>query len=157
MAIIVEDGTGVTGANSYVSTTTLTTFATARSVTLTAGAETLLIQAMDYIESQRYKGLKVGYTQVLQWPRYDVYIDGYYATPTDIPQQLKDALCHAAIAVDQGTDLLQDASRTTSMEKVGDLEVHYAPGSLSSPINVKIQNALYKLLDGGGSIRVGKG
>lgn len=152
MSLIIEDGTGVTNANSYVSTTTLTTFATARGVTLTGGAESLLVRAMDYIEGLNYKGLKKGYTQLLQWPRYDVYIDGYYSDPNAIPQQLKDGQCHVAIAIDQGTDLLVDAPRKTSMEKIGDLEVQYSAGSPASVTNVKIQNALWKLLKGGGLV-----
>ncbi len=158
MTITVEDGTVVTGANSYVSTTTLTAFATARSVTLVAGAETLLIQAMDYIESLVYKGLKKGYSQVLQWPRYDVYIDGYYADPSVIPQQLKDGLCQVAIAIDQGVDLMQDQARTTTMEKVGEIEVQYAQGGASTVYSRKIRTTLWKLLAVGGSgLTVSKG
>ena len=156
MALIVEDGTGVTSANSYVSTTTLTTFATARSYTLVSGAETLLVQAMDYLESLSYKGLKKGYSQYLQWPRYDVYIDGYYVDSNIIPQQLKDAQCQVAIAIDQGTDMMQDIVRQVTREKVGDLEVQYATGSVNSTTNIKIRSALWKILENGGGLRVTK-
>lgn len=158
MAIIVEDGSIVTGANSYVSVADLTTFATARGVTLVDDEEMLLIKAMDYIEQLAYKGVKRTRDQGLQWPRVDVYIDGYYFDSDEIPQQLKDGLCHAAIAIDEGNDPLADEVRKTIREKVGDLEVEYAPGSVSAVYNKKILNVLNKLLEGGGSgmIKVSK-
>ncbi len=147
MAIVVEDGTIVEGANSYVSTTELTAFASARSITLTAGAETLLIQAMDYIESLSYQGAKRNFTdQPLQWPRVNVYIDGWYNSVDHIPQQLKDGLCHVAIAIDEGNGPDADVPRFTRSERVGDLEVVYASGAPSTPINQKIHNSLWKLL-----------
>lgn len=151
MTLIVEDGSVVTNANSYVTTTELTNFATARSVTLTAGAETLLVQAMDYLESLAFKGIKLRYDQALQWPRSQVYIDGWYNNPSDIPQQLKDGQMHVAIAIDQGNGPDADIIRSVSSEKVGELEVKYANSSASATINIKLQNALYKLLDNGGS------
>ena len=158
MTIIVEDGTIVAGANSYVTTTELTTFATARSITLVAGAETLLIQAMDYIESLQYKGGKRTQDQVLQWPRVDVYIDGYYFSSESIPQQLKDGLCHYAIAVDQGTDSLQDVTRQTTTETVGEISVQYKASSVSATTNIKVAATMYKLLESGslGGIKVSK-
>lgn len=148
--IVVEDGSVVSGANSYVNEATLTAFATARGYTLVDDEEVLLIQAMDYIESLSYKGVKRTSTQPLQWPRVDVYIDGYYLNSDTIPQQLKDGLCQTAIAIDQGYGPQVDVPRTTTMERVGDLEVQYAPGGPTRTINVKIKSALWKLLEGGG-------
>ena len=158
MAIIVEDGTVVTGANSYTSTAGLTTFATARGVTLVTDAEQLLIEAMDFLENLGFKGMKSLITQPLQWPRLNVCIDGYYVNSNSIPQQLIDGLCHIAIAIDQDTDFMQDAVRTTTMEKVGDLEIQYSPGSAAAPYNKKIMHVLAKVLDNGsnGGIRVSK-
>lgn len=158
MAIIVEDGSIVTGANSYVSTTDFTAFATARGVTLVEDEEILLIKAMDYIEQLNYKGVKRTRDQALQWPRVDVYIDGYYFDSDDIPQQLIDGLCQTAIAIDEGNDPLADQVRKTIREKVGDLEVEYAQSSVSAVANKKILNMLNKLLDGGGTgtIKVSK-
>lgn len=156
MSIIVEDGTGVANANSYISEADLTTFATARGVTLTTSTETLLIKAMDYIEAFSFKGIKKERDQALQWPRLEVYIDGYYWDSDEIPQELKDALCHTAIAIDQSNDPLQDMPRQTVAEKVGEIEVHYSPGSSSVARNIRILNAIRKLLRGGGT-RVSKG
>lgn len=158
MAIVVEDGTIVTGANSYVSGAELTSFATARGVTLVSGTEELLIKAMDYIEALQYKGVKYTQAQALQWPRADVYVDSYYLAVTSIPTDLKNGLMHCAIAIDEGNDPLQDAPRATTKEKIGEIEVEYKAGAAATVINKKVKNALWKLLvAGGGNMMVGKG
>ncbi len=151
MTLVVEDGSIISGADSYISTADFTAYAAARSYTLIAGAETLLIQAMDYLESLKYKGVKSTISQPLQWPRINVYIDGYYFPSNEIPQDLIDAQCEVAMAIDAGNGPLADVARQTIREKVGPLDVEYAPGSAPYVINKKIQNKLWKLLAGGGN------
>lgn len=151
MTITVETGAIVTNANSYISTADFTTYATARGYSLVSGAETLLIQAMDYLESQRFIGVKYTEDQALQWPRSGAYIDGYLFAYDDIPQQLINAQCEIAMAIDAGNGPLEDISKQTKREKVGPLEVEYATGAAPFTINRKITNALWKLLLGGGS------
>lgn len=161
MAIIVEDGNIIANANSYVSELELTNFATARNITLVLTAEQLLIQAMDYIESLLYQGVKRTRGQGLQWPRMGVVIDGYIIDSITIPQELRNGLMQTALAIDSGVGPQVNTVRQTIVEKVGDLEVHYAPGSTNSERSVKIMSALYKLLLSGGAgsnvIRVSKG
>lgn len=153
MTIIVEDGTGITNANSYVTEAELSAFASARAVTLSADytTEQLLILAMDYIESLKYKGYKVLSTQALQWPRTQVYIDAYYNDDDNIPDELKNGLMQVAIAIDSGNNPQQNIPRKTIREKVGELEVQYAPGSVSVVTDKKIMSFLYKLLANGGA------
>ncbi len=159
--LIVEDGSIVSGANSYVSEAELMAFASARNITLVGEEEVLLTQAMDYIETLAYKGIKSTSNQDLQWPRAYVYIDSYYVRNDDIPKELKNGLMQCAISIDQGTGPQVDVVRKTIREKVGDLEVEYANDSVTSTMNVKIRSALWKLLaaGGGGSniINVNKG
>lgn len=160
MTLTVEDGSLVANANSYISATDFTTYATARSYTLVSGAETLLIQAMDYLESQLFIGKKYTETQALQWPRDGAYIDGYLFAYDDIPQELINAQCEIAIAIDQGNGPLIDVERKTIMKKVGPIEVQYASGSAPFTVNRKIRNALWKLLAagaGGNNINVNRG
>ncbi len=126
MTIIVEDGTNVSGANSYVSADDLTAFSLARGITVVGNAEQLLIQAMDYIETQQYQGSKVLFTQGLQWPRVNVWIDGWYNNITNIPKELKNGQMETAIAIDQGNAPDADVERFAIREKVGELEVEYA-------------------------------
>lgn len=151
MTLIVEDGTNVTGANSYVSVADLTSFVAARGITLSGDPEELLTQAMDYIETLQFQGTKLLFTQGLQWPRVNVWIDGWYNNADNIPKELKNGQIQVAIAIDQGNAPDADIPRYTDSEKVGDIEVHYAAGAPSTPVNVKVHNALYKLLAGGGA------
>jgi hypothetical protein len=154
MTIIVEDGTGVTGANSYVSEATLTTYATARGTTIpTADREMYLILAMDYLESLQFIGIKKfpTPTQILQWPRYDVVIDTYYVTANTLPPELIKVQCEIALAIYNGNNPLQDRPRHVISEKVGTIEVHYSQGSSSIVLPVKITALLWKLVGGGGT------
>lgn len=158
MSVIVETGTGNILATSYVSEADLSTYASARGITLVGNTTSLLIQAMDYLEAQQYIGLKVkdNLTQVLQWPRSYVLIDGWYTPFNTIPYQLPKAQCAIACAIDAGNGPLIDLPRRTKSEKVGDLEVVYANGSPALVINRIIANELHKLLINGGGIVVSK-
>lgn len=145
--IVVEDGSQVVGANSYVSEAELSTYATDRGVTISGTAAVLLIEAMDYVESLDFLGYKLTDTQALQWPRADVRKDKIYWYDTDeIPQRLKDGLCEVALAVDAGNSPIADVERTTIMEKVGDLQVQYKPGSSANTVVKKIGTKLNPLL-----------
>lgn len=147
--IVVEDGTIVTGANSYLSEADLTTYATDRGITLSGTTAVLLIQAMDYIESQPFKGTKSTSGQSLQWPRYGVWVDSYYVESTTIPQLLKDALAEIAIGIYGGNNPLANEDRETIREKVGDIEVEYSPGARAKTYLAAAETKLKKLLRGG--------
>lgn len=159
MTIVVEDGSIVAGANSYVSAADLTAYATTRGITLITDPDQLLIKAMDYIESLSYKGTKQTRNQPLEWPRYNVFIDGYYVQTSFIPQQLKNGEMETAIAIDQSEDPLATSPRQTVREKVDVIEVEYSQGAAALPYNKRITNALWKLLtngNGGNQVVVGK-
>lgn len=150
--IIVEDGSQVAGANSYMTEAELVTYAADRGVTLTGDTSVLLIQAMDYIEGLNFKGYKTIVDQNLEWPRSYVVIDGWNEVDSDeIPQALKNGLAATAIAIDQGNSPLQVYQRSTVREKVDVLEVEYQAGSSSQNIDPNISNALKDLLRSGGS------
>jgi len=156
MSLTVETGAIVANANSYVSTTDFTTYATARGVTLTSGAETLLVQAMDYIESLSYIGTKYTAAQGLQWPRSNVYIDGYLFAYNDIPQELINAQMQVAMAIDVGNGPLVTVARSTKRERVGELEVEYMDGAASTSTVRAINAMLWKLLASGFGFKVTK-
>lgn len=150
MAIVVEDGTTVAGANSYVTEAELTTYATARGITLTTDTEQLLIRAMDYVEGLQFKGIKRTRDQGLQWPRVDVVVDSYLIDADEIPLLLQEGQMEAAMAVDDSQDQLADIPRRQKSATVGPISVEYEPGS-STDIVRKISNKLYKLLAGAGN------
>ena len=148
--IIVENGTVVAGANSYVSEADLTAYASDRGVTLTAATDVLIIKAMDYIESLSFIGDKHTEAQPLQWPRDEVYIDRYYIERETIPKELKNGVYTAALAIDAELDPLRIIERATKREKVDVIEVEYMDSAASQTIVRTISSALYKILRPGG-------
>ena len=149
--IIVEDGTVVAGANSYVTEAELATYATDRGVTLTAATDVLLIKAMDYIESLSFTGTKFSEGQPLQWPRSNVYIDGFYFVPTIIPPALQTGQIATALAIDSDNGPLATVGRSTKREKVDVIEVEYMSSAAAQPIVKTINAAMRKILVSGGS------
>jgi hypothetical protein len=147
MTIIVEDGSIVANADSYVSVANYTTWADARGIEYDSSVlETQILRAMDYIETLRFIGQKSTKAQPLQFPRVGVVVDGYELDYDEIPDQLKKAVYESIKAESDGNSQLANVERTTSREKVGEIEVQYAPNSNSSVSVVAINKALYKLL-----------
>lgn len=136
MALVIEDGSVVTGANSYVTLAEALAYAEARdsSADVTEGR---LIDAMDYLESLRaeYQGYKVSGGQPLQWPRVGVVVDDYPIGDDTIPQCLKDAQCQ--LAMDAATvKLLPTGDRREVLSEsyaMGVVSKTYASGVGGSP------------------------
>lgn len=159
MTIVVEDGTGPTNANSYVSVAELQSFAHDRSVTLPGSAEQcepLLIQAMDWIEAQEanFIGVREFASQALSWPRIECY------ESLGVPIGVKKAQMFAALDVHAGVSLLPTvttASKVTS-EKIGDIAVSYKVADNSTPRLVAASSYLNQyLVNAFGQFRVNRG
>jgi hypothetical protein len=129
MTIIIEDGSVVAGSNSYASASQLSAYAVARNVTVTGTDTVLLTRAMDYIESLKFIGDKSTAEQPLQWPRLTVYIDGYYFRSDSIPSLLIQAQIEVALAIDAGSDPLSNIAREKRREKIGPIDIEYAPSA----------------------------
>lgn len=138
MALVIEDGSIVAGADSFATVAELRAYATKRGASVPAddaACEVLLIKGCDYISAQepRFTGSRVSADQALPFPRYGLTVNGY-AFPFDaIPEQVKSAQMALAIEA-QTNDLMPtrlpgDAGAITA-EKVGPLEVQYA-----NPVN----------------------
>lgn len=164
MSLVVEDGTGLPDAESYVSVAELRTYATRRGQQLPAddsGCEALLIQAVDFLQTLRWKGSKTTTTQRLKWPRQDVWTDDY--GPIDkntIPQELKDAQCTLAI-IAQTIPLMPNAQANSkggiqSESVYGAVARTYFKSSLaeSRPYLPQVNSLLSDLLEGGLGIGV---
>lgn len=101
MALIVEDGTNVANAESYVSEADADTYHTAYgnptawSGATSANKEAALRTATRYLDAKyrlRWKGARTNGTQILAWPRADVVdFDDFDLASNVIPQKLKDA------------------------------------------------------------------
>ena len=121
--MIPEDGTGLAGANAYVSVEFADEYFSARGnqpwVGLdNAAKEAAIIKATDYLEAvygEKWRGEKLKADQALAFPR----------KPFGMPAKFKSAVCELAIRANAG-ELLSDVERLTTKEKVGSIEVEYA-------------------------------
>src|SRR5215217_1646289 len=133
MALIVEDGTGVPGANTYVSRAAFIVYAADRGITIAndANADALLYKAMDYLLlfEGRWKGVRTSSTQSLAWARKQVYLDNVLFPDNEIPAQLVRAQAELGLQVQSGINLLPTLSGQTAFvtrEKVDVIETEYS-------------------------------
>jgi len=121
MALVIEDGQGLSNSESYVDVDYVNAYFLKRGNTewdSITNKESRIVLAMDFIENNyTYIGTKLVSTQSLSFPRL---ING----ETVYPIAIKNALCELALKANSG-DLLQDTGKTTIREKVGTLEVEY--------------------------------
>ena len=148
MSLIIEDGTIVAGAESFVTVAEARDWAAKRGVTLSATdsvVEVLLRKAADFLQSiePQYKGYRVDTTQVLAWPRQQVYLFGNKTAiaTTYIPQQLKDAQCQ--LAVDASTrDLQPTGDGRQVIEKTVDVLTTRYSDTKSSSVTPALNKAM---------------
>lgn len=145
MALTVEDGTGKSDADSYVDEADFTAYLAKYEKTVTGTKETLLLQAMQYLESKRYRGVKKTQAQALQFPRYDVVVDGYLLASDEIPVNLKNAQMENALAIDGGENPMDNQDRVVKREKIGVLETEYATDGRSTTYLKTVESLLSKL------------
>lgn len=124
MALIIEDGSIVNGAQSFVTAAELVTYADLRGLTYPSTEseqEQILVKAVDYLFSveDQMKGYRVNSEQDLPYPRECVYLNGFLVADDTIPDQLKYAQIEAALAA-QTIDLLTNSTyeniQTASLE-----------------------------------------
>jgi hypothetical protein len=167
MPLIVENGSIVPGANTYVSRTDLIAYGAARGVTIpdADASDVHLVKGMDYLALSAYnwKGEQVEPDQPLAWPRKGVYVTGSNtALPSDaIPPALVKAQCELALAAISGITLIPNttlADGFITREKVDVIETEYSEavalatlGSL--PILPSVNALLAGLIDYGGRVR----
>tara|TARA_R110000796_G_scaffold148262_3_gene265114 strand:- start:2970 stop:3461 length:492 start_codon:yes stop_codon:yes gene_type:complete len=133
MTLIVEDGTIVLGANTYVSDANYQSYATARGYTIGATEqlrEIELTKAIDYLESMRdrYKGTKVQRDQPLQFPRVSLFIDGYQTDSNTIPEELKKAQMELAFLSISFNLSPSGTYQNVQSQQLGTLSVSYFNG-----------------------------
>jgi len=133
MAVIVEDGTGVAGANSYVTRADFIAYGLTLGYTIqdNSGTDVELVKAAEYISEHEANmiGVRSARDQALPWPRYGVMINGWAWASNEIPDVVKECQMHFAIDVHNGYDLWNRAANPNliaSKKKVDVLEVEYA-------------------------------
>lgn len=147
MALIVEDGTGLTNAESYLSVVDATAYHTKMgnsaawaAVGIESVQEAMLRRATNYLRSRYYamwQGTPIAPFQRLDWPRWGVPTrNGYNAIASnEVPEEVKDACAELALKAST-TELMPDSNQAIKREKIGLIEVEYdqysAPPSFSS-------------------------
>ena len=136
------------GVDSYVDELQLQAYADARGIALTGDLSVLLINSMDYIESQSYKGYKTDETQPLEWPRTGVYVDRRYLDPTVVPADIEKAQMQGAVEISNGGDLNASIQpRVTEETIVGAVSVKYSDKGNQTTIYTKVDTLLSKYKD----------
>lgn len=131
MPVTVEDGTVVPNASSFVTEQEFIDFALARGVTVPSDkASTHLVLATDAIGmlEDRMPGTRTSTDQVLAFPRTDFYIGDTEYTENAIPNEVRLAELHAALASFNGIELMPVAQNGKILirKKIGPIEKEYA-------------------------------
>lgn len=124
MSLTVEDGSVVSGADSYLSQADCDAYNLAHNADATWIAASsdekdqalrLATQYLDNKYRNRWKGVRVQQTQSLAWPRAAVIdYDGYEFDSDDLPTVLEDACAECAILFASSTDMLPDIAPASS-------------------------------------------
>ncbi len=155
MVLTVEDGTGLSGANVYVSVAEANAYFSDRNNTVWAGKttpekEAAILYATSFLDAQFYW---LGYIklidQALGWPRLLVYDrEGRPITFNAVPRKVKDATCELALEA-LSKPLTPSLARggDVKRQKVASLEIEYfdrASSQRTFPILRQILKGLYK-------------
>ena len=108
MALIIEDGSQVANANSYVNDAEYTAYATLKGLTVGETAEIReleLLRAIDYLQGfeSSMQGTRASSTQGVSFPRYNVVLYSYLLASDFIPKELKNSQFEAAAYAHTGT------------------------------------------------------
>jgi hypothetical protein len=157
LSIVVEDGTGLDNADSYVDTAFVRSYASKRGVALPVSDDDLipfLIQAMDYIESfaDQFIGIPTTTTQALSWPRSNVTVNWIITPNNVVPDKIKQAQAAAAIVASTGTSLMPvESGQFIVSEKIGPLETHYSETrSMGQPSMPQVEALLSRYITSNG-------
>ena len=158
--LIVEDGSIVADANSYIDYDYAENYHTLRGNSAWAAGDSTqkqyaiirATQAIDSIYKGKWKGNPTEYgTQELEWPRQDVEVNGTELDDDLIPTALKKAVCEAALR-----ELASANSMTPDLDRGGEIkrvkadtvEVEYMDGANSTTTFTAIDGLLTDLVTG---------
>jgi hypothetical protein len=160
MSLIVEDGTGVAGAESYVTLVVADAYFDARThlalfttwdAATDAKKEGALREASAYLDAKYgayYKGLTAGAVQGLLWPRTGAADSAGFALQP-VPSELQRASCElAARALSE--PLASDDARGGKVKrlKAGSVEIEYADGAPVVTVYGIVDGIMEPLLNG---------
>lgn len=151
-ALVIEDGSGVAGANAYLSLDDCAAYCLARGLTFvtspSSDGEASIIRATAAIDG-RYRGVFPGYRthgrgQSVEWPRLAAYdSEGWLINGDEVPQEILDATCEAAVR-----ELAEPGSMMPDLERGGAIQSLKA-GSVAIVYGANADNrTTFTLIDG---------
>ena len=151
MTLIVEDGTGISNADTYVSISDHVAYAALYGITkTTTQAEIDLRKAMDFIEdpNKRYKGDKKYDSSIntLQFPRDNMrvnYSNIDYTTSLSMVSKLENEV---ALSIGNGVDPTAVQGRAIKTQTLGPLSQTFEDNASNTSYNPKIDMYLQPLL-----------
>lgn len=158
MALIVEDGSIVEGAESYITVADATTYFEARgnaawsALASDTVREQVLRKATDYMLGRYgllWKGDRVSELQALDWPRSAAYANGYLIDSGEVPLKVQHACAELAVRASAG-DLSPDVGAQVKSETVGPISVTYADGARQTEAYKAVDAMLSAYLKSGG-------
>lgn len=172
MALVVEDGTAKSDAESYVSVADCQSYfelrgtdnwsGLAASPDPTAAKEEFLRLATEYIDqcyAELFKGYRVSADQALAWPRECVDVDGVTLASDALPVALVRATCEAAKLIAGGEDMAPTLERgnriKTKTETVGPISqrIAYADDAPVTNVYTSVHRYMKQLLDSSAAVR----
>lgn len=149
--LIIEDGSIVVDANSFVTDEEFKAYANIEGSTVPAtqpDREALLIAAMKYIvaEECRYKGCRVSAEQELPFPRKLMVVNNFYIDSNVIHKNVKKAQMELALQAASSDLFLTGQTQDIASEKLGELQVDYFSGGSSALIRTDTADVFLKPL-----------
>lgn len=153
--LIVEDGTGLTTANAYVTVAEADAYFAADASWADVEdslKETYIMQAtqaVDLLFGERYMSYPSKYDQALLFPRVGFYnTQKQYIASNEVPKRLKNAVCEVAKVAQLGGNILPDRSLASTLisrsEELDGLKRSYTFAKDASPSNETLQG-FYKV------------
>ncbi len=158
MAFILEDGSGVAGANSYISEDAFDNYCEDHGITPADGdTEAAAIRgtaAIDATYRGRFPGYKIKYReQGLEWPRTVAYDnDGNLIVADQVPIEIIHATCEATIREKAAPgSMMPDLERGGNIKrlKAGSVEIEYAGNAEARSTYTLIDGLLSGILNSG--------
>lgn len=149
MVLTVEDGSIVSGADSYITLSAARTFLSSVGLSLAtvdADAEVQLRKAFYHIEAMNFLGSVTDTAQLTQFPRKDIVRYGVALPDNAIPPEISRAQAYIAAAIQSGVsvDVAGASPIQTASQKVGELEVSYFKEPAYTPTRIPAAQNLLK-------------
>ena len=169
--LTIETGAGLPDAESYASIAAADVrCASLGVISWTALAEAdkeiALRKAMIFMATYRtrWAGRRVYQRQALDWPRYNVAVDGFIVPSTVVPADVVHACIDLAVRAGSGEDLLPDldtGSNAIKRDKVGPIDTEYFQNTTDARERFVAVDAIlapyFGAAGGGNSIKVIRG